>query len=212
MTRDVVNPTRMELQRLKRELQITQRGYRLLKDKQDELIRLFMEVVNEAKTLHEEVSSMLVGATKKLNDATAKTSKSAIYDSLVIPSGELDVNYSYKNVMSVLVPVIDVFDVKIKDIPYSFGFTSVSLDEAVFMLKELAPKLIKLAEVQKRVDLMSKEIENTRRRVNAIEHIRLPNLKANIKIITLKLDDNERFNKIRMMKSKELSTKKTNKI
>lgn len=208
MTRDVVNPTRMELQRLKRELQITQRGYRLLKDKQDELIRLFMEVVNEAKTLHEEVSSMLMGVTKKLNDATARTSKSVIYDSLIIPSGQLNVSYSEKNVMSVIVPVIKVEDIKIKNIPYSFSQTSASLDEAVIKLKELMPKLIKLAEVQKRVDLMSKEIENTRRRVNAIEHIRLPNLEANIKMIVLKLDDNERFNTVRMMKSKDLSTKK----
>jgi len=104
MSRDVVNPTRMELQRLKRELQITERGYRLLKDKQDELIRLFMEVVGEAKTLHEEVSLLLVSATRKLNDATARTSKSAIYDSLIIPSGELDLSYSTRNVMSVQVP------------------------------------------------------------------------------------------------------------
>ncbi|NLZ31460.1 MAG: V-type ATP synthase subunit D, partial [Methanomicrobiales archaeon] len=91
---------------------------------------------------------------------------------------------------------------------FSFSFTSASLDEAVLSLKELAPKLIKLAEVQKRVDLMTKEIENTRRRVNAIEHIRLPNLRANIKMIVLKLDDHERFNTVRMMKSKELSIKK----
>lgn len=208
MSRDVVNPTRMELQRLKRELQITQRGYRLLKDKQDELIRLFMEVVNEAKTLHVEVSSLLVDATKKLNDATARTSQSAVYDSLVIPSGEMQINYSTQNVMSVIVPKIEVEDILIKDLPYSFSFTSASLDEAVIKLKELAPKLIKLAEIQKKVDLMSKEIENTRRRVNAIEHIRLPNIEKNIKMIVLKLDDNERFNTVRMMKSKELSTKK----
>lgn len=208
MSRDVVNPTRMELQRLKRELQITERGYRLLKDKQDELIRLFMEVVGEAKTLHEEVSFLLVNATRKLNDATARTSKSAIYDSLIIPSGELDLSYSTRNVMSVQVPEIKVDEVKIKNVPFSFSFTSASLDEAVLSLKELAPKLIKLAEVQKRVDLMTKEIENTRRRVNAIEHIRLPNLRANIKMIVLKLDDHERFNTVRMMKSKELSIKK----
>lgn len=208
MARDVVNPTRMELQRLKRELKITERGYRLLKDKQDELIRLFMEVVNEAKTLHEEVSRLLVDATKKLNDATARTNKSSVYDSLVIPSGELKLNYKEKNVMSVIVPVIEVEDIKIKDIPYSFHYTSASLDEAVVKLKELAPKLIKLAEIEKRVDLMSKEIENTRRRVNAIEHIRLPNLRSNIKMIVLKLDDHERFNTVRMMKSKDLSTKK----
>jgi len=209
MTRDVFNPTRMELQRLKREYKITQRGYRLLKDKQDELIRLFMQVVNEAKTLHEEVSLLLVEATKKLNNATARTSKSVIYDSLIIPSGKVKVNYGQKNVMSVIVPVIEVEDIQVSNIPFSFGFTSASLDEAVVKLKTLAPKLIKLAEVQKRVDLMSKEIENTRRRVNAIEHIRLPNLEANIKMIVLKLDDNERFNTVRMMKSKELSTKKS---
>ena len=167
-----------------------------------------MEVVGEAKTLHEEVSLLLVSATRKLNDATARTSKSAIYDSLIIPSGELDLSYSTRNVMSVQVPEIKVDEVRIKNVPFSFSFTSASLDEAVLSLKELAPKLIKLAEVQKRVDLMTKEIENTRRRVNAIEHIRLPNLRANIKMIVLKLDDHERFNTVRMMKSKELSIKK----
>lgn len=208
MIRDVVNPTRMELQRLKRELQITQRGYRLLKDKQDELIRLFMEVVNEAKTLHEEVSKMLSVVSTKVNNATARTSKSVVYDSLIIPTGKLNLAYSQKNVMSVIVPVINIEEIKINEIPYSFSQTSASLDEAVIKLKELMPRLIKLAEVQKKVDLMSKEIENTRRRVNAIEHIRLPNLQANIKMIVLKLDDNERFNTVRMMKSKELSTKK----
>ncbi len=206
--KQVVNPTRMELQRLKRELVITQRGYRLLKDKQDELIRLFMIVVNEAKQLHEEVGFLLCDATKKLNDATARTSSSAIYDSLVIPSGELKLNFLRENIMSVIVPKIEIEDVKLKDIPYSLTFTSASLDESVMKLKELAPKLIALAEAQKKVDLMSKEIENTRRRVNAIEHIRLPNLQSNIKMIVLKLDDNERFNTVRMMKSKELSTKK----
>lgn len=208
MKNQVVNPTRMELQRLKRELVITQRGYRLLKDKQDELIRLFMEVVNEAKTLHEEVSFLLVDATKKLNDATARTNKSTIYDSLVIPTGELKLKFDKENLMSVIVPKIELEDIIYHDISYSFAFTSASLDESVLKLRELAPKLIKLAEVQKKIDLMSKEIENTRRRVNAIEHIRLPNLEANIKKIVLKLDDNERFNTVRMMKSKELSMKK----
>lgn len=208
MNKDVINPTRMELQRLKRELAITQRGYRLLKDKQDELIRLFMEIVQEAKILHEEVSFLLVTATNQLNNATAKTSQSSIYDSLVIPSGKLDLKFSKENIMSVIVPKIELESIELKDIPYSFSSTSASLDDAVIKLKELAPKLIKLAEIQKRIDLMSKEIENTRRRVNAIEHIRLPNLQSNIKTIVLKLDDNERFNTVRMMKSKELSIKK----
>lgn len=211
MTKDVINPTRMELQRLKRELAITQRGYRLLKDKQDELIRLFMEIVQEAKILHEEVSFLLVSATNQLNNATARTSQSAIYDSLVIPSGKLELKFSKENIMSVIVPKIELKSIELKDIPYSFSSTSASLDDAVIKLKELAPKLIKLAEIQKRIDLMSKEIENTRRRVNAIEHIRLPNIQANIKTIVLKLDDNERFNTVRMMKSKELSMKKDKK-
>lgn len=208
MTKDVINPTRMELQRLKRELAITQRGYRLLKDKQDELIRLFMETVQEAKVLHEEVSLLLVSATNQLNNATARTSQSAIYDSLIIPSGKLELKFSKENIMSVIVPKIELESLELKDIPYSFSSTSATLDDAVIKLKELAPKLIKLAEIQKRVDLMSKEIENTRRRVNAIEHIRLPNIQSNIKTIVLKLDDNERFNTVRMMKSKELSIKK----
>jgi len=97
-----------------------------------------MEVVGEAKTLHEEVSLLLVSATRKLNDATARTSKSAIYDSLIIPSGELDLSYSTRNVMSVQVPEIKVDEVRIKNVPFSFSFTSASLDEAVLSLKRIS--------------------------------------------------------------------------
>lgn len=208
MNTDIINPTRMELARLKREHEITQRGYKLLKDKQDELIRRFMQLVEQTKTIREEVDELLVLTVQKFNVATAKSNISTLYDSLILSAGDDNISYSSESIMSVIVPKIKYEATKKKELPYTFIQTPAALDKAVEMLTEFLPKLILLAELEKKVDLLSNEIEKTRRRVNAIEHIRLPSLEENIKRIIMKLDDIERFNTVRMMKSKEITTKK----
>lgn len=208
MDANFVNPTRMELTRLKRELDITQRGYKLLKDKQDELIRRFMQLIDGTKRLREEVNELLVLTVQKFNVATAKSNVSTLYDSLILSAGSSSTKYDTESIMSVIVPKIQYNSAKRTTSPYSFILPPAALDKAVVMLDELLPKLLELAEMEKKVDLLSNEIEKTRRRVNAIEHIRLPNLEANIKRIVMKLDDIERFNTVRMIKSKEITTKK----
>ena len=140
-----------------------------------------MQVVETTRTLREEVSQLLVLTIKKLNLATARTSQSAIFDSLIVPSGSYELSFKRENIMSVIVPKIEFASEKIIKLPYSLAYTSSSLDQAMLMLKDLTPKLIMLAQMEKRVDLMSYEIEKTRRRVNAIEHIRLPNLEKTLK-------------------------------
>ncbi len=208
MNADIINPTRMELARLKRELDITQRGYKLLKDKQDELIRRFMQIIEITKNLRAEVDQLLVLTVQKFNIATAKSNHSTLYDSLILSSGSSTISYQRESIMSVMVPKVIFTKEEQKSLPYTFIQTPVALDKAVVMLEALMPKLVELAQMEKRVDLLSNEIEKTRRRVNAIEHIRLPSLEENIKRIVMKLDDIERFNTVRMIKSKEITTKK----
>ncbi len=208
MTTDFINPTRMELARLKREMEITIRGHKLLKDKQDELIRRFMQIIEITKNLRIEVDRLLVLTMQKLNVATAKSSAAEIYNSLLTKSSLFTVSFTKRPIMSVYVPNIELKQNLNEKHNYSLPSAPVALDQAVLMLKELLPKLISLAMMEKQVDLLSYEIEKTRRRVNAIEHIRLPALEENIKMIVMKLDDIERFNTVRMMKSKEITQKK----
>ncbi|MGI6359965.1 MAG: V-type ATP synthase subunit D [Acholeplasmatales bacterium] len=203
-----INPTRQELTKLKRNLEMTARGHKLLKDKQDEMIRRFMAIINDAKILREEVNGLLslsVGLYKK---ALAKSNPYILYDALSIPSNEVKLEFFKENIMSVHVPNIRVLEKDEKEITYSFYSTPAVLDEAILELGDALPKLIKLAVIEKRVDMLASEIEKTRRRVNAIEHIMIPELEVNIKTIEMKLDDQERSNTVRMMKSKEIITER----
>ena len=202
-----VNPTRMELTRLKKKLNTATRGHKLLKDKRDELMRRFLEMVRENRALRMKVEESLREA--NLNFVLAKTAMSdeAMKAALLAPKQEVYVSTSYRNVMSVDIPA---FDTKTRtpdpnDIySYGFAFTSADLDGAVKSLSDILPDLIKLAEIEKSCQLMADEIEKTRRRVNALEHVMIPETREQIRYITRKLDENERSTQTRLMKVKDM--------
>lgn len=202
-----VNPTRMELTRLKKKLVTATRGYKLLKDKRDELMRQFLEMVRENKALREKVEAGIREANQNFVLARAGMSQEALNVALMAPKQEVYLEAETKNVMSVEIPVFksstrtpdpnDIYS-------YGFAFTSGDLDDAVKKLADLLPDLLKLAECEKSCQLMAAEIEKTRRRVNALEHVIIPEAQETIKYITMKLDENERSSQIRLMKVKDM--------
>lgn len=205
-----VNPTRMELTRLKKKLVTALRGHKLLKDKRDELMRQFLDKVRENKALREEVETALVSANQNFMLARAGMPDEMLNTALLAPKQELTISAGTQNVMSVEIPDFD-FKTRTPDqndmYSYGFAFTTGDLDDAILSLSEVFPKMLKLAEVEKSCQLMAAEIEKTRRRVNALEHVMIPELQTNIKYITMKLDENERSTQIRLMKVKDMMLK-----
>ncbi len=205
-----VNPTRMELTRLKKKLVTAVRGHKLLKDKRDELMRQFLDKVRENKALREEVETALVSANQNFMLARAGMPDEMLNTALLAPKQELTISAGTQNVMSVEIPDFD-FKTRTPDqndmYSYGFAFTTGDLDDAILSLSEVFPKMLKLAEVEKSCQLMAAEIEKTRRRVNALEHVMIPELQMNIKYITMKLDENERSTQIRLMKVKDMMLK-----
>lgn len=205
-----VNPTRMELTNLKRKLVTARRGHKLLKDKRDELMRQFMILVRENKALRKSVEEKIVSANTHMAVARSVMSDEAIDAAFMIPMQEMSLDVHEKNVMSVMIPV---FESKFRtadksDIyPYGFAFTSSDLDSAVKSLSDIMPDLLRLAETEKSCQLMAVEIEKTRRRVNALEHVMIPQYEETIKYIAMKLDENERSATTRLMKVKDMMLK-----
>ena len=207
MAKKQVNPTRMELTRTKRKLTTAVRGHKLLKDKRDELMRQFLELVRVNKALREQVEGGLAAASANFALARATMSGEMVDTALLAPSQQVSVEAGERNVMSVMVPQ---FEIKTRSADesniYSYGlaFTSSDLDDAVKSLNDVLPDLLKLAEVEKSCQLMAAEIEKTRRRVNALEYVMIPEMQETIKFITMKLDENERSSQIRLMKVKDM--------
>ena len=202
-----VNPTRMELTNLKRKLVTARRGHKLLKDKRDELMRIFLEKVRENKELRKEVEQGIAQANTAMSVARCVMSDKSLDVALMLPTQEMYLNVAEKNVMSVMIPVFDVkFRTANEHDIYSYGFseTSGELDIAVKALSDIMPKMIRLAEIEKSCRLMADEIEKTRRRVNALEHVMIPRYEETIKYISMKLDENERSTTTRLMKVKDM--------
>ena len=202
-----VNPTRMELTRLKSKLVTAVKGHRLLKDKRDELMREFLDLVRENMALRLKVEEGIRQANVNFVIAKAGMSQEALREALMAPKQEVTLMEDVKNVMSVNIPVID-YKTRTSDpndiYSYGFAFTSSDLDGAVKSLADILPDMLRLAEVEKSCQLMAAEIEKTRRRVNALEHVTIPETQAGIKYITMKLDENERSTQIRLMKVKDM--------
>ena len=202
-----VNPTRMELTRLKSKLVTAVKGHRLLKDKRDELMREFLDLVRENMTLRQKVEEGIRQANVNFVIAKAGMSQEALREALMAPKQEVTLMEDTKNVMSVNIPVFD-YKTRTSDpndiYSYGFAFTSSDLDGAVKSLADILPDMLRLAEVEKSCQLMAAEIEKTRRRVNAMEHVTIPETQAGIKYITMKLDENERSTQIRLMKVKDM--------
>lgn len=207
-----VNPTRMELTRLKKKLATAVRGHKLLKDKRDELMRQFLDLVRENMELRQKVEAGIKDANKNFVIAKAGMSEQELHSALMAPKQEVYLETKKKNIMSVDIPVFE-YKTRTADendiYSYGFAFTSSDLDGAVKSLSDKLPDMLRLAEIEKSCQLMASEIEKTRRRVNALEHVIIPETQKNIKYITMKLDENERSTQIRLMKVKDMMLEET---
>ncbi|KYH35025.1 V-type sodium ATPase subunit D [Clostridium tepidiprofundi DSM 19306] len=208
MARLNVNPTRMELTKLKKRLVTATRGHKLLKDKQDELMRRFIDLVKYNNKIRKSVEEELSSAFKDFVMARALMSSEFLEEAIMYPKESISVDIEKKNVMSVNVPVMN-FRRKLDGeegsiYPYGFANTSAELDTSLEKLYNILPKLLELAEVEKSCQLMADEIEKTRRRVNALEYMTIPQLEETIKYIKMKLDENERGSLARLMKVKSM--------
>jgi len=205
-----ITPTRMELTRLKKKLATATRGHKLLKDKRDELMRQFLEKVRENRSLREKVEAGIMAANKNFLLARAGMQDQVLNTAMLAPKQRVSVESGVENVMSVDIPTFS-FKTRSPDqndiFSYGFAFTSSDLDGAVQSLADIFPDMLELAQCEKACQLMAAEIEKTRRRVNALEHVMIPELQANIKYISMKLDENERSTQIRLMKVKDMVLK-----
>ncbi|MCR4660668.1 MAG: V-type ATP synthase subunit D [Clostridia bacterium] len=208
MARLNVNPTRMELRRLKTRLKTAERGHKLLKDKSDETIRQFMIYIKENQRLRKEIESELSKALNNFTLASAVNTSQSIEEAVMMPGTEIKIESTEKNVMGVTVPEIKILASQHEDLyPYSFASVTSELDNSISNLSSLWEKLVKLAEIEKTCDMLADEIEKNRRRVNALEYVMIPQLNETIKYIKMKLDENERANTIRLMKVKSMIQK-----
>lgn len=211
MAKTQVNPTRMELTRLKRKLVTATRGHKLLKDKRDELMRQFLDMVRDNMELRLRVEEGIKAANTNFVIAKASMSEETLHTALMAPKQEVYLEASSRNVMSVDIPVLD-YKTRTADsndiYSYGFAFTSGDLDDAVKSLADILPQMLQLAEKEKACQLLASEIEKTRRRVNALEHVIIPETRENIKYITMKLDENERSSQIRLLKVKDMMLEK----
>ena len=203
-------PTRMVLNQLKRRLVTARRGHKLLKDKRDELMRQFLEIVKQNKELRKAVEEGLTAAFGSLSAASAVMSPQMLEQALLYPRRTVDLDVSYRNVMSVNVPVYSFGESGGSEdiIPYAFAQTSGDLDDALGQLSQVFESMLQLAEVEKTMQLLAEEIEGTRRRVNALEYSTIPDLERNIHYISMKLEENENATKVRLIKVKEMVLQK----
>lgn len=200
-----VNPTRMELRRLKDRKKTAVRGHKLLKDKSDEMIRQFIGFANENKRLREEIELELASALRSFMLAKSISDESVIQEALTMPSHKMELEISTKNIMSVNVPVINIkSSANVENYPYSFASVTSELDASIVVINKFADKLVKLAEIEKTCNMLAYEIEKNRRRVNALEYVMIPQTSEAIRDITMKLDENERGNIVRLMKVKSM--------
>jgi len=198
-----VNPNRMELIRLKKRLIVAKRGYKLLKDKRDALIQVFVRLAKESNMAREELEEKLLKCYAIFSNTSSLMSKLALEETLMFPKAKGKAEVSFKNVMSVNVPQ---YKLKCEGRYYSYGLvdTTAELDSALKKYHEILPLMLRVAELDKSITLLANEIEKTRRRVNALEYVIIPDLEETIKFITMKLDEMARSNTSAIMRIKEI--------
>jgi V/A-type H+-transporting ATPase subunit D len=207
MATKTISPTRMELTRLKTRLKTAKRGHKLLKDKRDELMRQFLDIVRRNRELRTRVDEGLSNANRALAVASAIMSPELLEQSLLYPKQSVELDMTFNNIMSVYVPVYK-YTTKNTDAseiyPYGFAQTSGELDDALTAMAEVFSDMLELAQVEKTMQLLAGEIEKTRRRVNALEYVMIPEMQTKIKYIAMKLEENDRSTKVRLMKVKDM--------
>ena len=206
-----VNPTRMELTQMKRRLVTAKRGHKLLKDKRDELVRQFMLRIRENQRLRRKVEQELSRAFGSFAMARAIMEPMSLKQALMYPARKASIQVKRQNILSVRVPKIEVDQRSLEEsvTPYGLAETSAQLDAAIAAMAGALPSLLELAEVEKATSMLADEIEKTRRRVNALEYVMIPQFEETIRYISMKLDENERGNLTRLMKVKEMIADRT---
>ncbi len=207
MERLNVNPTRMMLTTLKKKLATATRGHKLMKDKRDELMKGFLELARENKELRARAEAALAEVYESFSVASAVMSREVLEEALMFPKQGVELSVGGKNVMSVDVPVFDfktTAEEQTDIFPYGYAGTSGELDSAIRRMAEVFPIMLELAAKEKEAAMLAAELERTRRRVNALEYVKIPQLQMTIKYIVMKLDENERGNQTRLMKVKDM--------
>lgn len=205
MARLNVNPTRMELKRLKARLKTAQRGHKLLKDKTDEMVRRFSVVIKENKKLRDEVENDVANVLAQFSVARSLMRKSEIALAFSMPAVSVDLDCGTSNIMSVNVPKLTLTENRSSEkYPYSFIDVTSEADFAVKLVGDVVAKLVRLAEIEKTTAMLADEIEKGKRRVNALEYVMIPNIEETIKYITMKLEENDRSSRTRLMKVKSM--------
>lgn len=203
MARLNVNPTRMELKKLKARLATATRGHKLLKDKSDEMIRRFTVIIREAKVLREEVEAELSGVLKQFSIARSLTPSYVAETAFSMPSVAVKAVCETESVMGIDVPKITIErEARLDGLPYAYSEITGEADYSVEKASVLLPKMVALAQTEKAVRMLAVEIERNKRRVNALEYVMIPQLEETIKYIKDKLDENERAAVVRLMKVK----------
>ena len=206
-----VSPTRMELSRIKRRLLVALKGHKLLKDKRDELMRQFLGLIREIKDLRRRIEESMMDINRGFALASSVMQREVLISALMMPKQSVTLDIASKSVMGVDIPV---FSARQKTnntgdiLSYGYAFTSGDLDHSIMSLAEILPDLLALAQQEKTAQLLAAEIEKTRRRVNALEYVMIPNYQDTVKYITMKLDENERSNLTRLMKVKDMMVEK----
>lgn len=207
MATKTITPTRMELTRLKARQKTAIRGHKLLKDKRDELMRQFLDIVRRNRELRTRVDEGLSAANRALAVASSIMSPDMLEQSLLYPKQSVELDMTFNNIMSVHVPVYQ-YVTKTTDAseiyPYGFAQTSGELDDALEAMAKVFSDMLELAQVEKTMQLLADEIEKTRRRVNALEYVLIPEMQTKIKYISMKLEENDRSTKVRLMKVKDM--------
>lgn len=200
-----VNPTRMELIKLKKKVITARRGHKLLKEKRDGLMKEFLGIIKQARALRENIEDKLGSAFKSFIFASADMRREVMAESLALPAKKTSLSVSTKNVMSVYTPQFD-YQSEGDFVSYSLASTSAELDASLEIFSEVLADLVKLAQIEHSAKLMAAEIEKTRRRVNALEYVFIPNMDETIKYITAKLNEQERSTITALMKVKDIIT------
>ena len=200
------NPTRMELKKLKARLKTAQRGHKLLKDKTDEMVRRFSVLAREIKKLRAETEGDVVRVLKQFSLARGLMPKKDIELLFSMPSVSVEPECGLGNFMNLEVPKIVLEERKdaSSPLPYSYVDVTSEADYAVELAGEVLDKLVRLAEQEKILRMLAVEIERSKRRVNALEYVLIPDLEETIRYISMKLEENERAGLTLLMKVKDM--------
>lgn len=210
MARINVNPTRMELNKLKARLKTATRGHKLLKDKTDEMIRRFSVIIRENKRLREDVENEIKTALSQFSVARSLMSEPEVKLAFSMPSVSVDLSCETENIMSVTVPRLSLSENRTGEkFPYAFTEITSEADKSVELMGKTLVKLVKLAEVEKTAAMLADEIEKSKRRVNALEYIMIPDIEETIKYISMKLEENDRSSRTRLMKVKTMISERS---